>query len=115
MTHSIVHLVDQKRHGHFERAATFFGHGHALGLGCGLENRDADFVIARLPPAVGRMRFPYVNRQESNLVLVALVDFFQDPRLGSIRASGEAAENQHDRLSTLELRQPEFFASVLRS
>jgi len=62
MAHPIVHFIHQERHSQLQRAATFLGDGKSSGLVRRLENGDADFVIPRLAPAVGRMRLADVDR-----------------------------------------------------
>ena len=110
---SVIHFVNQQRHGHFQRAATFLSDGDTIGLVCRLENRDADFVISRLAPAVGRVRLADIDRQESDSVFVALMNLFQDPRLGSIGASGKAAEDEHHGLLAAELGERDGLLAVV--
>src|SRR5207245_4661659 len=99
----------------FQRAAAFLSDGDSIGLIGRLENGDADFVIPRLAPAVGRVRLADVDRQESDAVFVTLMNLFQDPRLGSIRPAGEAAEDEYNRLSAAVLREAILPIAVLGS
>src|SRR5207244_4499583 len=80
-----------------------------------LRNKNADAVVGGHSPTFSRMRLADVDREELDVVAVALVDFFQDPKLGSVGSSGKAAEDQHHRFSGLELRQLHFALAVLRA
>ena len=94
--------------------ATVAADGEAFFHGLRLLDRDADTVVARFAPAIGRMRLADVDGQEIDTVAVALVNLFQDPKLGSVGASGEAAEDQHHGLLAKGVAQAEQALAVGR-
>ena len=61
------------------------------------------------------MRFADIDADKLDFVAIAAFEFFQDPKLGSIRPSGEAAEDQHHRLLAAKLRESEDLAFVIMS
>ena len=54
-------------------------------------------VVRRHPPAVGRVCFADVDVDELNPVAVLLVQPFEVPKLGTVRPSGKAPEDEHHR------------------
>ena len=88
----------------FQARATFLRHADPLFHEFGLWDGDASAVIARLAPAVGRVRLPHIDAQKFGAVAITAVQVVQDPRLGSIGPSGKAAEDEHDRFLAAELR-----------
>src|SRR5205085_3088178 len=55
-----------------------------------------------------------IDRQELDLILVTAIQSFQDPKLGSIRPSGKAAEDKHDRLLAAIVAQVDGPLAVMR-
>src|SRR5262249_46470300 len=98
MANLVIQVIDQKRYAHFQRAAALLSYFHSFFLGGGLGEGNARFIIGCHTPAIDGMRFADINPQELDPVAVLCVEIFQDPKLGSVRASGKAAKDQFDLL-----------------
>jgi hypothetical protein len=113
VTYAVVNFVYQHGHGHFQRGAAFLGDFNPLAFFRGLLEGDAGPVVGEHAPAIGRVGFTNIDRQEFDLVAKTFLQFRQDPRLGSVGASGKAAENKHDRLLAPKLGQGDQILAIL--
>ena len=69
-----------------------------------LRDEYAVFQILVQLPAVGRMNFLNVDREEVDAILIGAVDPIEGPSLGPERRSGVAAEDQGDGAARETLR-----------
>ena len=93
----IVHFVDHcgnlERHLQHTRLSDF----DALIKGLMLANQHSVFDVFIDLPAVGRMNFLDVDREEVDAITIGTVDAIEGPSLGPKGRSGIAAENQSHR------------------
>jgi hypothetical protein len=110
----VLHVVHQEGHGDFQSGAALFSNFGAFTEIEGLFEGDAGFIVAGGAPAVSRVRLADVDGDELDAIAKALVQFFQDPKLGSIGTSGEAAEDEHDGFFAAELAERHLLLAVVR-
>lgn len=91
--------------------AAFLGDDETLASRFRLGEADAETVVEAHAPTVGRMGFSNVNGQEFRALAVTAVQGVQGPELGPKRSSGEAAEDEDDRLVAEQVvKMDDFFA-----
>ena len=79
-----------------------------------LAKADAGLLVCRRAGPVGRMSFADVDGNELGAIAVALGKFLEGAKLGPVGASGEAAEDEHDRFLAARVRQANLPLAVLR-
>ena len=101
---TVVEVIDEQGHRHFQCGAAFVGQVGTLEERLGLRESDAIAIVRSHAPPVGRVGFADIDADELDLVAIDLFQIFDGPKLGPVGASGKAPKNEDDGLLIAETR-----------